>query len=44
MTDADDKAKLLRGLHAALAVGGVELPASTTVKVMENTGKLVDRP
>jgi hypothetical protein len=36
-TDADYKAKLLSEPHAALAEVGVEVPAGTTVKVMEDT-------
>ncbi len=36
-TNADYKAKLLSDPHAALAEVGVEVPAGTTVKVMENT-------
>ncbi len=36
-TDADYKAKLLSDPHAALAEAGVEVPAGTTVKVVENT-------
>ena len=36
-TDADYKAKLLSDPHAALADAGVEVPAGTTVKVVENT-------
>ncbi len=36
-TDAGYKAKLLSDPHAALAEVGVEVPAGTTVKVMENT-------
>ena len=36
-TDADYKARLLSEPHAALAEVGVEVPAGTVVKVMENT-------
>ena len=36
-TDAAYKAKLLSDPHAALAAVGVEAPAGTTVKVMEDT-------
>ena len=37
-TDADYKAKLLSDPHAALAEHGIDVPAGTTVKVVENTG------
>ncbi len=36
-TDADYKAKLLSDPHVALAEHGIEVPAGTTVKVVENT-------
>jgi len=36
-TDADYKAKLLNDPQAALADAGVEVPAATTLKVIENT-------
>ncbi len=35
--DAGYKAKLLNDPHAALAEAGVEVPAGTTIKVVENT-------
>ena len=35
--DAGYKAKLLSDPHAALAEAGVEVPAGTTVKVVENS-------
>ena len=40
-TDADYKAKLLSDPHAALADAGVEAPAGTTIKVIENTADTV---
>ena len=36
-TDTHYKAKLINDPHAALAEAGVELPAGTTVKVVQNT-------
>ncbi len=36
-TDTDYKAKLLSDPHAALAEHGIEAPAGTTIKVIENT-------
>jgi len=36
-TDADYKAKLLSDPHAALPEVGVEVPAGTTVQVVENS-------
>ena len=36
-TDADYKTKLLSDPHAALADAGVEVPAGTTVQVVEDT-------
>jgi len=38
-TDAEYKTKLLSNPQAALAEAGVEVPAATTVKVMENTAQ-----
>ena len=40
-TDADYKAKLLNDPHAALADAGVEVPAGSTIKVMENSADTV---
>ncbi len=40
-TDPDYKTKLLSDPHAALAEAGVEVPAGTTIKVMENTADTV---
>jgi len=37
--DADYKAKLLSDPHAALAEIGVNIPAGTTLKAVENTAK-----
>ena len=37
--DADYKSKLLSHPRAALAEAGVDVPAGTTVKVMENTAE-----
>lgn len=36
-SDAEYKARLLSDPHAALAEHGVEVPAGTTIKVVENT-------
>ena len=36
-SDAEFKARLLSDPHAALAEHGVEVPAGTTIKVVENT-------
>ncbi len=36
-SDADYKAKLLSDPHAALVEAGVEVPAGTTIKVVEDT-------
>lgn len=36
-TDAAYKAKLLSDTHAALGEAGVEIPAGTTVQVVENS-------
>ena len=36
-SDADYKSRLLNDTNAALAEAGVEVPAGTTVKVVENT-------
>ncbi len=36
-SDADYKARLLDNPHSALAEAGVEIPAGTNVKVVENT-------
>ena len=38
-TDAEYKAKLMSDPHAALTEVGVDVPAGTTVKVMENTAE-----
>ncbi len=38
-SDADYKAKMLSDPHTALAEAGVEVPAGTTVKVVEDTAE-----